>query len=74
MPNERKTKRGQRLSSLSLLVEHIQGGFWIYHHHKPLHPKWVLGWKLYTLITALNRGQLYECLDAKTLLLYHSSI
>lgn len=71
--SRRKTKRGERFTSISAFIEWVASGYYVYYLDKPTHSSWALGWQLGTICRHIDKGDLYECLDSNDLLPYTSS-
>lgn len=65
MTQQRKTRPGEPLHSIGFLLDYIAPGNWVYlDNKKPMHPSWVLGMKLRTVVTMLDKGRLRMCESA----------
>lgn len=59
---KKKFTRGEKIEDYGEAVRLIVGGNYIFMNHKPMHPGWMMGMQLGTVIRMTRGGMLYEAI------------
>ena len=59
---KKKFTRGNPILSVSYAVELIVSGNYVFFREKPMHPGWMAGMPLRTIMNLVQRGLIYQAL------------
>lgn len=71
---KRKTTVGDEIVTMPELIWWLDMGYWVYWYHKPMHPGFLRGMSLNTLLSGLRNGRIRKCLTRESQVPYSTYV